>query len=136
MLSWLFTDPRHENEQAEAFVRKISDFPPLPTPSNQELRELWRTEGASIAYLSIKPGGRYYLHHHDTFAELYVILEGRGKVKLGDEWHNVKKDSVVCIPRGTVHTIENASADPLVFLTLSSPAFNIEDTVKVHEETD
>ena len=44
-----------------------------------------------MSFLIVKPGCRQaFAHRHENAEEVYVILSGSGRVKLGDEVENVK----------------------------------------------
>ncbi|HEU4977121.1 MAG TPA: cupin domain-containing protein [Baekduia sp.] len=59
----------------------------------QEARFPWRDLGAEhtgLALMRVKPGQRQaFAHRHDEAEEIYVILSGRGRIKLDDEVREV-----------------------------------------------
>ena len=72
-----------------------------------ELREFETETGesvqvncAAVAALEINNSP---VHVHATTTEIYVILQGSGKMFLGDKVVDVKKDNVIVIPPGTPH---------------------------------
>ena len=70
----------------------------------QEARFPWRdldTESTGVALLRIKPGQRQpFAHRHDKAEEVYVVLSGSGRIKLGDEVAEVKPmDAIRISPR-------------------------------------
>jgi uncharacterized cupin superfamily protein len=55
-----------------------------------------------MRHIRIAPGARGAPHHcHSTEEELFVVLEGAGELRLGDERHPVRRGSVVARPPGT-----------------------------------
>lgn len=58
-------------------------------------------------------------HVHEDFEEVYYILSGRGRMRIGDEEEEVGEGALVYIPPGKVHTIACTSAEPLRFVTLT-----------------
>ena len=65
----------------------------------------------------VEPGGYAPRHTHDWEHEIYVV-EGKGEVLLGDQWHEVSQGSAVFIPPNADHQIKNSSDGPLAFLCL------------------
>jgi len=65
----------------------------------------------------VKPGGHAPRHTHDWEHEIYV-LEGKGEVLLGDEWHDISQGTAVYVPPNVDHQIKNSSDDHLAFLCL------------------
>lgn len=56
------------------------------------------------------------LHDED---EIYYILSGHGKLKLGDDVIDIKPDMVIFIPAGVFHALDNSESDEeMTLLTL------------------
>ncbi|MFB6099710.1 MAG: cupin domain-containing protein [Candidatus Nanohalobium sp.] len=53
----------------------------------------------------------------------YYILEGEGKLFVGEETHNVEEGDYVYVPEKTLHALEGS----LKALIITSPPFNPED---------
>ncbi len=69
----------------------------------------------ALRVLEIAAGGHTPRHIHPFEHENYVI-EGQGRVLLGDAWHEVGPGSVVFVPPGLEHTYVNAGDAPFKFL--------------------
>lgn len=82
----------------------------------------------SLAEASVLPGQRTALHRHVLTEELYHILEGRGRMTLGDAEFDVRPGDTICIRPGTAHAIANDGASPLRVLCCCSPAYAHDDT--------
>ncbi len=48
------------------------------------------------------------VHEED---EIYYILSGKGKLKLGDEIFDVYNDQVIFIPKGCFHALDNSDGE-------------------------
>lgn len=103
------------------------------------ITEWWNSaddEAASIARARVVPGVTTRLHRLRGVTERYVILEGTGRVTVGDRPPEaVGPGDVVVIPPDTAQRIANAGATDLVFLAICTPRFrpaiyeDMEDTV-------
>jgi len=82
----------------------------------------------SFAEASIKPGLKTRAHCHHASEELYHIIQGEGRMTLGERMFNVKVGDTVLIPPGTLHCIQNISAEPLTLLCCCSPPYSHDDT--------
>lgn len=82
----------------------------------------------SIAQARVEPGVTTRWHRlHDT-AERYYILQGSGRVEIGDQQpEDVSAGDVVLIPAMCPQRIANTGSTDLIFLALCTPAFK--DTV-------
>jgi quercetin dioxygenase-like cupin family protein len=69
----------------------------------------------ALRVIEVQPGGHTPKHTHPYEHENYVV-EGQGRVLLGDEWHAVSVGSVVFVPANMLHTYENTGDVPFRFL--------------------
>lgn len=81
----------------------------------------------SIARARVEPGVTTRLHRLDGIVERYVILEGQGRVEVGDlAPADVGPGDVVLIPPDTPQRIANRGDGDLVFLAICTPRFRPE----------
>jgi mannose-6-phosphate isomerase-like protein (cupin superfamily) len=84
-------------------------------------------EAASIARARVAPGVTTRWHRVKDTAERYVILQGRGRVEVGDlAAQEVGPGDVVLIPPSVRQRITNLSKEDLVFLAICTPRFKNE----------
>lgn len=69
------------------------------------------------------------LHKHLQHSEHVVVLEGLGKMILGDKNFEIKKGDVVFIPKNTAHAVKSIGKQPLKVLSVQSPNFDGKDRV-------
>ena len=78
----------------------------------------------SIARARVEPGVSTCWHRLRGISERYVILQGRGRVELGDDFsRTVGPGDAVMIPPLCRQRICNKGAEDLVFLAICSPRF-------------
>jgi mannose-6-phosphate isomerase-like protein (cupin superfamily) len=104
----------------------------INTPHGSEIRPLIdRTtsgiERCSLAEEVLPMGASVGRHHHVETEEIYYILEGTGRIMVGDEMREVVAGDAVFIPRGHVHTLENTGQTPMTILLVCGPAYSYED---------
>ena len=119
-------------------LRAATDAEAFTTLDGSTIREFMHpTDGLcaqqSLAEARVAPGGRTTLHRHHRTEELYHVLEGRGRMTLGDERFQVGPGDTVAIAPGTPHCIENTGAQELVFLCCCAPAYDDADTELLEE---
>lgn len=79
---------------------------------------------ASIARARVPAGGTTRWHRVAETTERYVILEGRGRVEVGESApREVAAGDVVVIPRAQKQRIANVGDTDLVFLAVCTPRF-------------
>lgn len=72
----------------------------------------------------VPPGKRAYpFHCHHVNEEMFLILEGRGVVRIGEQEHPIRKGDVIAAPAGgreLAHQIVNTSNEELRYLAVST----------------
>lgn len=69
----------------------------------------------AMRLIEVAPGGHTPRHAH-PFEHENFILEGKGRLLIGDTWHEVGPGDVAFVPPGVEHTYENAGDGPFKFL--------------------
>lgn len=66
-----------------------------------------------LAYAML-PAGNVLEEHIDSVEEIYLIVQGGGLMKVGDEEKEVKEWDAVWIPAGAPHRLENTDRKSVV----------------------
>jgi len=69
----------------------------------------------------LEPGQEQKPHAHQGADKIYVVLEGTGRFRIGDEERDLGPDEVVLAPAGIDHGVRNASEDRLALLVFMAP---------------
>ena len=110
------------------FIRRLKECPEFVAGDACQLRELLnaktdkRAYHYSLAHAVVKPGIKTKPHSLKT-SEVYYILEGKGRMHVGDESREVVPEDCVDIPPHVVQWIENTGKTDLVFLCIVDPAW-------------
>ena len=111
----------------KAAIRPFDPGVEYDTPECCFINELSNTSDdpdVSIARARVTPGITTRWHRLHGIAERYVILEGAGRVEVGDlPATDVAPGHVVRIPPGCRQRIANTGSADLVFLAICSPRF-------------
>ena len=94
------------------------------TPEQCFICENWSSKKVSIARARVKSGFTTKAHHLVGVDEIYLIIKGKGKVKIGKlEPTEVKARDTVFIPAGVSQQITNISKSDLIFYCICTPKF-------------
>lgn len=76
--------------------------------------------GLAVVQDRIKP------HYQKVSDEIYYIVQGQGRLTLGEETYELRTGDVATIPKGQVHGFVNTGAEPCLVLFASGPKFEPE----------
>ena len=112
-------------------VLNIDTQPPFTTKDGSTIRSILdRTNAAvshqSLAEASVPAGVTTQRHYHRQSEEFYYILEGSGRMNIGDETRAVVPGDAILIAPGAWHFITAEVA--LRFLCACSPPYSHDDT--------
>ena len=115
-------------------VWNIEQVEPFTTKDGSEIRELLAHRNSSIrnqtlAEARLPIGAGTAPHHHLKTEEIYYILEGHGRMQVGDETRDVGPGDAIAIPPGAFHQITNTGDATLKFLCCCAPGYEHDDTV-------
>ncbi len=118
------------NLDALEFVRWNTRFSDPSVPEDRygaDVADIGRRIGArKLGYniTVIDPGkAAYPAHNHRINEEMFLIMEGDGELRLGDERHAVRAGDVIACPPGgpeTAHQLRNTGPGPLRMLSVST----------------
>ncbi len=80
--------------------------------------------GLAVTWVEVRPGGKQKLHSHEP-QQAYVIVKGRGRMKVGDDQRNVEEGDLIYLPAGVMHGIENSSDEVLEYVSAATPALDL-----------
>jgi quercetin dioxygenase-like cupin family protein len=106
-------------------VRTASDA--FWRPSNQmgvlntDLAKQLDAETLGARLWRLKPGQASTRHRHRTTTELYVVLEGRGRMRVGAHLHSLEPLSAVLVEPRTVRQLFNDTEADQLWLIVAAP---------------
>jgi mannose-6-phosphate isomerase-like protein (cupin superfamily) len=122
----LSRQPYLENEVKES-IKHYDPAREFFTPENCFILEISNTPAdpeVSIAQARVLPGATTRWHRVRGTVERYVILEGKGRVEVGDlPPQEVGPGDVIIIPPDFQQRIANIREQDLIFLCICTPRF-------------
>jgi len=99
---------------------------PFITKDSSQIRELLAYRNSairnqSLAEATVVVGGATQEHYHPKSEEIYYILSGTGRMKIGGELREVRPLDAIAIPPGARHKIWNMGPEALVLLCCCAP---------------
>jgi mannose-6-phosphate isomerase-like protein (cupin superfamily) len=105
-------------------IRRLAEAPTVPCPCGQSTRPLTRAD-TPLCNLHVTFIKDSIKHYHKETTEVYLILEGRGRLALNDDVVEVEPGMVVYIEPYTAHKL--TSAEGVKTVVFGVPALQAED---------
>ena len=80
------------------------------------------TQGLGMGMVILPSGQTSSVHSHQTEQEVWFVISGRGRVRIGGEEAVIRPDTVVVAPPGVPHQLINDGDDELKAIWMFSPA--------------
>ncbi len=94
----------------------------------------WEVLGSAtdhvVKRIVVTPGKRLSLQRHTHRSEHWVIVQGLGRITLGDAARLIGVGDYVFIPCGELHRIENIGTVDLVFIEVQTGSLLSEDDIE------
>jgi len=103
------------------------DATPFTTKDGSTIREYLHTEVQSLAEASLEPGQSTQRHYHARSEEIYLILDGGGRLEVDGETRTVGPGDAVLIPPGSWHELAAADSGARL-LCCCVPPYSDDDT--------
>jgi mannose-6-phosphate isomerase-like protein (cupin superfamily) len=103
------------------------DAAPFTTRDGSTIREYLHTDRQSLAEASLRPGRATRRHFHRLSEEVYLVLEGAGRMEVDGEEREVGGGDAILIPPGAWHRISAGDAG-VRFLCCCAPPYSDRDT--------
>ena len=112
----------------QTIVRRLSEIEPITEVCGESRRLITAADGTEaglhvVHIIESEP------HYHERTAEIYYILAGWGRMRVGDEVFEVEPGTAIYIPAGKVH----AGRGGFVSVVVCVPPFDPEDQIAVDE---
>lgn len=114
----------------DAFWRPSNQMGVLNTDLARQLGA--RTLGARLWRLA--PGQASTKHRHEEETELYVVLEGTGRMRVGDDVHTLAPLSTVLVEPDVVRQIFNDGDEDALWLVVGVPPSQVASTLEMTPE--
>lgn len=107
-------------------IVKLEEIEGMTFPAGRTTRvltgqDLLPTKNFTAGYVVIQPKGTIPLHAHSN-EEIYILLKGTGKMKLGAKEEIVQALSAIYIEPNAEHILQNMGEDEMVMIFVYSPA--------------
>jgi mannose-6-phosphate isomerase-like protein (cupin superfamily) len=109
-------------------IARRSELEPFTTKDGSTIREYLHTPAQSLAEATLAPGQGTQRHYHRLAEEIYLVVEGGGRMELDGEVADVTAGDAILIPPGAWHQLTETGGGRLRLLCACAPAYAHDDT--------
>ena len=85
------------------------------------------SQNLAVTWVEGEPDSEQAVHSHEDREQVYVIVQGRGAMRVGDEVEEVGPGAAILVPPGTSHSIRNIGQEKLIYVSATSPPFEMQE---------
>ena len=74
----------------------------------------------NFSRITLKPGADNKIHDHDDIEQFYLVVEGAGRVRVGDEEREVSAGDTIFLPAKVPHGFKNTTDKPTILLMIGA----------------
>lgn len=111
-------------------VIKMEDIEWKPHPAGHEgvMMKVIRSEEkdetmSTLAWVKVEKGATVPKHIHADSDDYLYILEGKAKMRVGEEIYDIEKGSHITVPKGTEHWVFDVEKELFIYDIFSPPIF-------------
>jgi mannose-6-phosphate isomerase-like protein (cupin superfamily) len=108
-------------------VDDILNANPLKADEKVQMIYVAEDDTVSLVLIRFTEGGEVKPHFHKTHDEIAYVIKGSGQILVNDKWIDVKPGMVHFNPMNKVHSTRNTGKDPLVIMSIYTPALKEPD---------
>ena len=113
------------------YIRRLEEIPgfsDIPVPGHEKIKVVDKilidpvtgSRNLMVLWAKLEPESGAALHTHPV-EQVYFVLSGALKVRIGGEEFLAEKNSAVLLPAGEEHEVTTQGKEPAVFLTIFAP---------------
>jgi quercetin dioxygenase-like cupin family protein len=117
-------------DSADAFWRPSNQM----KVENTDLAKQLEAETLGARFWRLAPGQASTKHRHFDMHELYVLIEGEGRMRVGEEVLTLRPMSAVLVEPEDVRQLFNDTDADALWLVLGAPREGVSSTLEMTEE--
>ncbi len=98
----------HESLKAAAVLKKIL----------LQKDDLLEGHLQMINWCTLRVGMAFHPHYHEDMEEIFILLKGKARIRVGEEEADLAKEEAVVIPPPMVHEMRNVGKDEVEYIAI------------------
>jgi len=123
-----FTNAADTTSQIVAQVDQILKENPLKVGQNIQRIKVAEDDTITVFVVRLGEGAEIKAHFHKSHDETVYVIKGTGRMLVNDKWTDIKPGTFHFNPMGKVHQTKNTGDEPLVAISIFTPAMREPDS--------
>lgn len=129
-LSYLTLAPLNAEDTTEQIISHIDEIlkeNPLPAGQKGQMIKIAEDDTITVFIIRSTEGAAVKPHIHKTHDETLYVIKGTAQMFVNDKWVDLKPGSLHFNPRGKVHGVKHTGTEPVVVISVFTPAMKVAD---------
>lgn len=109
-------------------VDQILKDNPLKAGEKAQRIKVAEDDTITVFVVRLVEGAEIKAHFHKMHDETVYVIKGTGRMLVGDKWTDIKPGTLHFNPMGKVHYTKNTGDEPLVAISIFTPAMREPDS--------
>lgn len=109
-------------EQVISSIDEILKANPLPAGQKAQMIKVAEDNAITLYVLRVTGGVELKPHIHKTHDETVYVIRGTAQMFINNKWVDLKAGSIHFNPMGKVHGVKQTGTEPLVVMSIFTPA--------------
>ena len=114
-------------EQIISHIDEILKENPLPAGKKAQMIKIAQDDTITFFVARVTGNIEIKPHFHKTHDETVYVIKGTGQTMVNDKWNDIKPGTVHFNPMGKVHATRHTGNEPLVIISIFTPAMKETD---------
>ena len=123
-----FTNAADTVPQIVTQVDQILKDNPLKAGEKAQRIKVAEDDTITVFVVRLGEGAEIKAHFHKMHDETVYVIKGTGRMLVGDKWTDIKRGTLHFNPMGKVHYTKNTGDEPLVAISIFTPAMREPDS--------
>ena len=105
-LEWI--PASHENQQTPSVWKKVL----------LQKADLLDGRVQMVNWCRMEPGKAFSPHYHEDMEEIFLILKGKARIRIGEATAEIESQEAVVVPPREIHEMKNVGEEDLEYLAI------------------
>jgi len=98
----------HEDPQAAGVLKKVL----------LQKEDFIKGHPQMVNWCKLKVGRSFQAHYHQDMEEIFILLKGKARIRVGEEEADLREEEAVAVPPPLVHEMKNVGEEEAEYIVI------------------